>query len=179
MGGSISLISMSATARRLAMLATLIFAVALARPASADSLAILDGNHPDEASDIVGAAAASPSQALAIRLTLALRNRADLARLLASQQDPASPEYHRWLTPDAFANRFGPTGADLARVSRFLTQKGFTVTAADASSREVNFTGTVAQAQNVFAVKIAATADGRLYSNTADPRIPAILAPLV
>ena len=159
MGGFISLIFTSATARRFAMLAALIFTVALARPASAsDPLATLDGNHPDEASDIVGAAPASPSNPLAMRLTLALRNRADLSRLLAAQQDPSSVDYHRWLTPDEFTARFGPTAADLARVARFLTQKGFTVTSADASTREVNFTGTVAQAQNVFAVKIAATA---------------------
>ena len=174
------MISTSATLRRFTVLAAIIFTVALARPASAsDVLATLDGNHPDEAADIVGAAPASPSNPLAMHLTLALRNRADLSRLLAAQQDPSSPDYHRWLTPDDFTSRFGPTAADLARVSRFLTQKGFTVTSADASTREVNFTGTVAQAQNVFAVKIAATADGRLYSNIADPRIPATLAPLV
>ena len=88
-------------------------------------------------------------------------------------------EYHRWLTPDDFTSRFGPTAADLARVARWLKKKGFTVNSADASTREVSFTGTVAQAQNVFGVKIAATTDGRLYSNTADPAVPADLAPLV
>ncbi|MGC2274476.1 MAG: hypothetical protein WA571_00555, partial [Candidatus Binatus sp.] len=61
---------------------------ASARPAVADSSAmLLDGNHPDEAAAVVGAAAASPSQPLAMRLTMAMRNRDDLARLLAAQQD--------------------------------------------------------------------------------------------
>jgi len=154
--------------------------VGIARPASADgTAAILEGNHPDEAADIVGAAAASPSQPLAMRLTMALRNRDDLARLLADQQDPASSQYHRWLTPDAFTSRFGPTDADLARVTRWLKKKGFTVNSADASTREVSFSSTVAQAQNAFGVKIAATTDGHLYSNTTDPTIPAELAPIV
>src|ERR1700722_19281738 len=140
---------------------------------------ILEGNHPDEAADIVGAATASPSQPLAMRLTMALRNRDDLAKLLSEQQDPSSPQYHRWLSPDAFTSRFGPTDADLARVTQWLKKKGFTVNSADASTREVSFTGSVAQAQNVFGVKIAATTDGRMYSNTSDPVVPADLAPVV
>ena len=114
-----------------------------------------------------------------MRLTMAIRNRDELARLLADQQNPASPEYHRWLTPDAFTSRFGPTDADLARVTQWLKAKGFTVNSADASTREVSFTGTVAQAQKVFGVKIAATTDGRLYSNLGDPAVPADLAPIV
>src|SRR5580704_7002219 len=127
--------------------------VATVAPATADGPAtILDGNHPDEAADVVGATAASVSTSLAMRLTMALRHRDDLARLLADQQDPSSPQYHRWLTPDAFTNRFGPADADLARVTRWLKKKGFTVKSADASTREVSFTGTVAQAQNVFGV---------------------------
>ena len=154
--------------------------VATAAPAAADGPAtILDGNHPDEAAEVVGATAASVSTPLAMRLTMALRRRDDLARLLVDQQDPASSQYHRWLTPDAFTNRFGPTNADLARVTRWLKKKGFTVKSADASTREVSFSGTVAQAQNVFGVKIAATTDGHLYSNTGDPSVPAELAQMV
>ena len=163
--------------RQVFLVIALALIVGIARPAAAADgpTTILDGNHPDEAADIVGATAASPSQPLAMRLTMVLRNRDDLARLLADQQDPSSPQYHRWLTPDAFTSRFGPTAADLARVTRWLKKKGFTVTSADASTREVSFTGTVAQAQNVFGVKIAASTDGHLYSNTTDPSIPAEL----
>lgn len=169
------------TFRPLVLMAGLALAVVLARPAAAaDSAALLEGNHPDQAVEIVGdAPAASPSQQLSMHLTMALRNSAELARLLAAQQDPTSPEYHRWLTVAEFTSRFGPTDADLARVTTWLKKKGFTVKSADASTREISFTGTVAQAQNVFAVKIAATAGGRLYSNTSDPVVPGDLAPLI
>ena len=154
--------------------------IAAARPAMAgDAATILEGNHPDEAADIAGQTNAPPSAPLEMRLTMALRNRAELTRLLADQQDPASPDYHRWLTPDEFTARFGPTDADLARVARWLKKKGFTVTSADASTREITFTGSVAQAQTGFAVKIAATRDGRNYANTTDPAVPADLAPLI
>jgi pseudomonalisin len=160
--------------------AGLVLIVGGVRPAAADGPpTILEGNHPDEAADIVGAAAASPSQPLAMRLTIAIRNRDELAKLLADQQDPASPQYHRWLTPDVFTSRFGPTAADLARVTQWLKKKSFTVNSADASTREVSFSGSVAQAQKVFGVKIAANTDGRLYSNLGDPAVPADLAPIV
>lgn len=168
------------TLRHFILMTGLALIVAAARPAAAgDPATILAGNHPDEAAEVVGEAAASPSQPLAMHLTMALRNRAELTRLLADQQNPASPQYHRWLTADEFTGRFGPTDANLARVTRWLRKRGFTVKSADASTREVSFTGMVAQAENVFAVKIAATADGRLYSNTADPAVPADLAPLI
>ncbi len=103
--------------------------IVAARPAMAgDAATILEGNHPDEAADIAGQTYAPPSAPLEMHLTMALRNRAELTRLLADQQDPASPDYHRWLTPDEFTARFGPTDADLARVARWLKKKGFTVT---------------------------------------------------
>jgi subtilase family serine protease len=166
--------------RHFILMTGLALIVAAARPAAAgDPATILAGNHPDEAAEIVGAAAASASRPLAMHLTMALRNGAELTRLLADQQNPASSQYRRWLTPDEFTSRFGPTDGDLARVARWLRESGFTVTSADASTREVSFTATVAQAQNAFAVKIAATADGRLYSSTADPAVPADLAPLI
>src|SRR6266704_2769005 len=42
------------------------------------------------------------------RVTLVLRpsdaQQADLDQLLASQQDPTSPNYHKWLTPEEYAD---------------------------------------------------------------------------
>ena len=32
---------------------------------------------------------------------------ADLDQLLAAQQDPSSPQFHQWLTPELYAERFG------------------------------------------------------------------------
>jgi hypothetical protein len=40
----------------------------------------------------------------------------ELDGLLAAQQDRASPEYRRWLTPAAFGARFGVSDADLAQI---------------------------------------------------------------
>src|SRR5215471_17926403 len=37
---------------------------------------------------------------------------ADLDRLLADQQNPSSPRFHQWLTPEEFGERFGLSAAD-------------------------------------------------------------------
>src|SRR5580692_2732890 len=41
---------------------------------------------------------------------------ADRDALLAALQNPASPSYHRWLTVEQYAARFGAQAADLDRV---------------------------------------------------------------
>src|SRR5664279_1100986 len=41
---------------------------------------------------------------------------ADLDQLLADQQNPSSPQFHSWLTPEQFGNRFGLSAADHSKV---------------------------------------------------------------
>jgi pseudomonalisin len=68
----------------------------------------------------VGAAHGSESAIVALRG----RDPGGLRVLLAAQQDPASPAYHRWLTPAEFGARFGPAPPDLHRVERWLRDRG-------------------------------------------------------
>ena len=49
---------------------------------------------------------------LELVIGLPLRNREALASLLGQLYDPASPNYHQYLTPAEFAERFGPTQQD-------------------------------------------------------------------
>ena len=46
---------------------------------------------------------------LKLTIGLPLRNRPALTNLLQQLYDPASAQYHRYLTPDQFTKRFGPT----------------------------------------------------------------------
>jgi hypothetical protein len=46
---------------------------------------------------------------LNLAIGLPLRNEAALDKLLSEIYDPASANYHRYLTPEEFAARFGPT----------------------------------------------------------------------
>src|SRR5579871_1254431 len=50
-----------------------------------------------------------------------------LEDFLAAQQDPASQDYQRWLTPEAFGDRFGISSADLDQIAAWLESSGFDV----------------------------------------------------
>ena len=46
---------------------------------------------------------------------------AELEQLLADRQNPSSPRYRQWLTPEEFGNRFGLSPADHSKVVVWLT----------------------------------------------------------
>ena len=75
---------------------------------------------------------------------------ADLEALLAAQQDPKSPQYHKWLTPQQFAARFGMAQSDIDRVKGWLQQNGFTIDMVMHSRTAIRFSGSVAQVENAF-----------------------------
>ncbi len=78
------------------------------------------------------------------------RQKADLAQLLAAQRDPASPHFHQWLTPEQYADRFGVSAADMAKISDWLKSQGFTVTNTARGRTWITFDGTAAQAEKAF-----------------------------
>jgi len=106
---------------------------------------------------------------------------ADLESLLAAQQDPGSPSYHHWLTPDEYGARFGMTDADLGEVSAWLRSHGFTVHAPARSRSELYFSGTAAQVADAFHTELHHyLVDGELhYANAEDPSVPSAYADVV
>jgi subtilase family serine protease len=75
---------------------------------------------------------------------------ADLEALLAAQQDPSSPQYHQWLTPDQFAARFGVATSDIEQVQNWLQQQGFSIDSVARSRNMIRFSGTVNQLEQAF-----------------------------
>jgi subtilase family serine protease len=102
----------------------------------------------------------------------------DLDNLLAQQQDRSSPNYHKWLTPAQFGERFGMTQTDLSRVVAWLESRGFTVTSIPNSRNQISFDGTVAQVESAFSTEIHNyLVDGEIhFANATDPSVPAALA---
>jgi len=147
--------------------------------AQSGSVVALSGNHPREISGLQPVGRANPVAQLNLQVNLALRNRSALDQLLRNQQNPASPDYHRWLTPAQFDARFGPSQQDVNAVSQWLKAQGFQVTATSLAQRYVRFTATVADAERAFSTSIMAFGDGTSYSNITDPLIPAGLAGVV
>jgi len=75
---------------------------------------------------------------------------ADLEALLAAQQNPKSPQYHKWLNPQQFAARFGMAQSDIDRVKGWLQQEGFTIDMVMHSRNAIRFSGSVSQVENAF-----------------------------
>ena len=79
---------------------------------------------------------------------------ADLNNLILEQQNPASPLYHQWLTPERFAARFGMARADLAKVEGWLQQQGFSIDSVSRSRNLVRFSGKARQVETAFATEM-------------------------
>lgn len=132
---------------------------------------VLAANHPAQVDTLTAAGNADPNMGLVMELTLSLRNEAQLDRLLEEQQDPNSPHYRHWLTSAQFNRKFGARQSDADAVAKWLADNGFTVVSAKASDGYIKFSGSVAQAQQAFGVRIARFA-GDSFANTSDPQIP-------
>jgi uncharacterized protein (TIGR03437 family) len=106
---------------------------------------------------------------------------AALEQLLAQQQDPSSPKYHQWLTPEQYADGFGLSPADLQQVGNWIQAQGFTITDTARSRTWIAFSGTAGQVRAAFGTPIHSyLVDGQLhYANSADPSLPAALASVV
>jgi subtilase family serine protease len=106
---------------------------------------------------------------------------ASLQALLQAQQTPGSPNYHQWLTPAEFGQQFGMSSADLAKVSAWLQQEGFTVNSVSQSSNSISFSGNVAAVERAFQTQIHSySLNGeKHFANATNISIPAVMAGIV
>ena len=63
---------------------------------------------------------------LHLAISLRLRDQAGLNAFLVAVNDPRSPLYHHYLTPQDLAARFGPLPVTLTSITAFLGTQGFT-----------------------------------------------------
>ena len=104
-----------------------------------------------------------------------------LNQLLSQQQDPRSPLYHMWLTPEQYADRFGLSPNDIQKLTAWLQSQGFTIVNVARGRDFIVFSGTAAQAEAVFQTEIHNFGVGgeTHFSNTTPPSIPAALSGVV
>jgi len=106
---------------------------------------------------------------------------AGLAALLDELQNPTSPSFHKWLTPEQFADRFGLSGNDMNRVLAWLEAQGFTVNQKARSRTWISFAGNAGQVQAAFQTEIHNFSfNGKTYyANATEPSVPRALADVV
>ena len=91
---------------------------------------------------------------LRLALALPLRDAAALTNLLREIYNPASPQFHHYLTPVEFAARFGATPADYATVLNFAKTNGLKITATHPNRLLVDVTGKVSDVERAFHLRL-------------------------
>jgi Pro-kumamolisin, activation domain len=126
-------------------------------------------------------AATMPLDRITMVFARTAAQQADLDRMLAAQHDPTSPEYHKWLTPEEFGDRFGLADADLSLVGAWLTAQGFTVDEIARSRTWIAFHGTAAQVEAAFHAPLHnfMVAGELHFAPSAEAAVPDAFAPVV
>lgn len=131
--------------------------------------------------DLGEAASDRMLSSVTLHFNLTDAQQADLTQLLADQQNPASPHYHQWLTPQQYGARFGLTSADMAKVQTWLTSQGLKVMEVSPSQNYITVSGTVGQIESAFNTRIHTLSENgeNHISNVTDPQLPAPIARIV
>jgi uncharacterized protein (TIGR03437 family) len=141
------------------------------------------GVHPLARPD-VDLGAADPSLKLGY-ITMVLKptaaQQASLEALLVQQQDRTSANYHKWLTPEQFGERFGMAASDLSAIQAWLVARGFKIEDTARGRNWIAFSGTAGQVNQAFHAGIHRyQVRGKLhYANSLNPSLPPQLAAVV
>jgi pseudomonalisin len=102
-------------------------------------------------------------------------------RFLQELQDPASPNYHHFLTPVQVGKRFGASQHDIDAISAWLRSQGLRVDSVANGRMMIDFSGNVSQVGAAFATEMRYyVVNGEQRMAIADdPQIPAALAGVI
>jgi hypothetical protein len=122
-----------------------------------------------------------PANRLLLILRRSSQQEADLDTYLESIQDPNSPNYRQWITPEEFGERYGVSDDDLVTVETWLRSNGFAINKIAKGRMAIEISGTVGQVQSAFNTSLHNyLVNGETYwANATDPSIPAALSPVV
>jgi xanthomonalisin len=121
------------------------------------------------------------SRPLHITVVLKGRNEAQLDAFLSQLDERGSPNYHRYLTPAEFKDRFGPTEAQVQRVVAHLRASGLRNIAVSANNTLISADGNVDNVHDAFNVSLKRfNYRGKsVYGNDVPAQVPSELGGLV
>ncbi len=156
----------------------------ISAPINTSRTVVLAGHVPPRARPEFDQGAVAPSfqlPSVTIHIKLSGSQQTSLDHLLAAQQNPASADFHKWLTPEQYADRFGASQNDLNRIAAWLQSQGLKVQRVARSRTWIQFSGTARQVNNALHTDIHQYLEnGELhYANSSNPSIPAALSDMV
>jgi subtilase family serine protease len=120
-----------------------------------------------------------------VRLYLNLQRtpeqQSDLDSLLSEQQNAASPNFHKWLTPEQFGERFGVAQSDINAITIWLSSRGFDGITVAKNASVVSFKTTAGGVRDTFHAQLHYwnIAGGKYAATANEPQIPAALSHVV
>jgi hypothetical protein len=114
-------------------------------------------------------------------LARSTQQQAAFDQFVVDQQNPASPEFHHWLTPEEVGARFGLSDQDIATVTDWLQSQGLHVNWIAPSRVFIGFGGTAANVGSAFGAEMRyyMVNGAKRLSIDSDPQIPAAIAPAI
>ena len=113
------------------------------------------------------------SDILKLDLVLPLRDEAGLNSFVSAVNNPASPLYRQFVTPQEFTARFGPTQADYDAVVTFAKDNGLSVTGGSRDGMDVQVSGSVSAVESAFHINMRTykhpNEDRNFYSPDSEP----------
>jgi subtilase family serine protease len=111
---------------------------------------------------------------LNLAIGLPLRNQEELELLLQQLSDPASPNYQRYLTPEQFAEQFGPIERDYQALIQFAESKNLVVTGTHPNRTILDVSGAVADIERAFHLNLTSywrPVRGTFYAPDREPSL--------
>jgi subtilase family serine protease len=120
----------------------------------------------------------SPNQQLHVSIGLTLRDRPALDALIQAQDNAKSGIFHRYITPQQFAARFGPLTTTTNAVVSYLRTQGLHINSISSNHALIFASGSVAAVEKAFTLTLANfSAGGRtVYAPLQEPSVPVSLA---
>lgn len=124
----------------------------LAVAAVSVALFTLSSAHAAEKAKDLGRAGANQQASFSVYLPL--QNREALEQELATLHDSKSPQYHQWLTPQQFKERYAPSAQQVEAVRAQLSSLGLTATAE--GPQRLHVTGSAAAVESALQTQLHA-----------------------
>ena len=139
----------------------------------------LPGHVPAAVSHLSSRGLVAAETNLDLAIGLPLHHREALTNLLQQINDPASTNYHRYLSAEQFAAQFGPTEQDYQAVAKFAVANGLSIVGTHPNRMLLDVRGKASNIQKAFQVTLRTyqhpTENRAFFAPDTEPSVPADL----
>jgi subtilase family serine protease len=140
---------------------------------------VLPGHVPSVLPNLTAKGLLPATNQLRLSIGLPLRDGPGLEKFLAQLYDPASPDFHRYLTLEELTSKFVPTEQDYEAAKAFARTNGLTVTATYRNRLVLDVVGPASAVEQAFHVTLRTyrhPSEARdFFAPDSDPRVDAAL----